>query len=171
MRPTVPSVASGNAIDAFIVDRLRREGLAPSPEADRETLLRRLSFDLTGLPPSLEEIDAFLADRSPNAYEKQVDRLLASPHFGERMAAFWLDVARYGDTNGYLHDILRTGWPWRDWVIRAFNQDMPFDRFVVEQVAGDLLPGATPEQVLATAFCRNHLHHRGGGHSGRRVSQ
>ena len=83
--------------------------------------------------------------------------MLASPHFGERMAAFWLDVARYGDTNGYLHDILRTGWPWRDWVIRAFNQDMPFDRFVVEQVAGDLLPGATPEQVLATAFCRNHL--------------
>ncbi len=157
VRSPVPTVARGNAIDAFILDRLGRERLAPSPEADRETLLRRVSFDLTGLPPALDEIDAFLEDHSPHAYEERVDRLLASPHFGERMAAFWLDVARYGDTNGYLHDILRTGWPWRDWVIRAFNQDMPFDRFVVEQVAGDLLPGATPEQVLATAFCRNHL--------------
>jgi Protein of unknown function (DUF1553)/Protein of unknown function (DUF1549)/Planctomycete cytochrome C len=153
----MPAVTKGNAIDAFIGDRLHREGLTPSPEADRETLLRRVSFDLTGLPPSIEEIDAFLADGSPNAYEKQVDRLLASPHYGERMTAFWLDVARYGDTNGYLHDILRTGWPWRDWVIRAFNQDMPFDRFVIEQVAGDLLPSATPAQVLATSFCRNHL--------------
>jgi hypothetical protein len=157
VRSAAPTVATGNAIDAFIVDRLRREGLTPSHETDRETLLRRLTFDLTGLPPSLEDIDGFLSDRSPDAYEKQVDRLLASPQYGERMAAFWLDVARYGDTNGYLHDILRTGWPWRDWVIRAFNQDMAFDRFVVEQVAGDLLPGATPEQVLATAFCRNHL--------------
>ena len=157
VRPAVPSVAQGNAIDAFILDRLRRERMAPSSDADRETLLRRVSFDLTGLPPSLEELDAFLKDSSPDAYAKQVDRLLASPHYGERMAAFWLDVSRYGDTNGYLHDVLRTGWPWRDWVIHAFNQDMPFDRFVVEQVAGDLLPAPNPEQVLATAFCRNHL--------------
>jgi hypothetical protein len=157
VRPPVPAPSSGNAIDAFIFDRLRREGLAPSPPADRETLLRRLSFDLTGLPPSLDEIDAFLRDNSPAAYEKQVDRLLGSPHYGERMTTFWLDLARYGDTNGYLHDILRTGWPWRDWVIQAFKEDMPFDRFVVEQVAGDLLPQATRAQVLATAFCRNHL--------------
>ena len=148
----MPAAAKRNAIDAFVGDRLHREGLTLSPAADRETLLRRVSFDLTGLPPSLEEIDVFLADGSPNAYEKQVDRLLASPHYGERMTSFWLDVARYGDTNGYLHDILRTGWPWRDWVIRAFNQDMPFDRFVIEQVAGDLLPSATPSQVLATSF-------------------
>jgi mono/diheme cytochrome c family protein len=157
VRPLVPRVSAGNPIDAFILDRLRREGLTPSSPADRETLLRRVSFDLTGLPPALEEIDAFLRDNSPAAYEKQVDRLLASPQYGERMAAFWLDLARYGDTNGYLHDILRTGWPWRDWVIQAFNQNMPFDRFVVEQVAGDLLPQATKAQVLATAFCRNHL--------------
>ena len=157
VRSPVPAGAGGTAIDAFIFDRLSQEGLAPSPEADRETLLHRLSLDLTGLPPSLEEMDTFLNDGSPNAYEKQVDRLLASPHFGERMAVFWLDAARYGDTNGYLHDVKRTGWPWRDWVIRAFNEDMPFDRFVVEQVAGDLLPAATAQQVLATAFCRNHL--------------
>ena len=159
VRPAVPGGGGGNPIDAFIVDRLRREGLSPSPEADRETLLRRLSLDLTGLPPTLEEIDSFLADHRPLAFERQVERLLASPRFGERQASYWLDAARYGDTNGYLHDILRTGWPWRDWVIRAFNSDMPFDRFVVDQVAGDLLPEAStnPERVLATAFCRNHL--------------
>ncbi len=149
--------ATGNAIDAFIVDRLKREGLTPSPEADRATLLRRLSFDLTGLPPTPEEIDAFVKDNAKDAYEKQVDRLLASPHYGEKMASAWLDLARYGDTNGYLHDLRRTGWPWRDWVIHAYNDDMPFDQFVIEQIAGDLLPGAKPEQVLATAFCRNHL--------------
>jgi hypothetical protein len=125
--------------------------------ADRERLLRRVSFDLTGLPPTPEELDAFLADQKPGAYERQVDRLLASPRFGERMAVRWMDVARYGDTNGYLHDVRRTGWPWRDWVIKAFNDDLPFDRYVIEQVAGDLLPDAKPEQVLATAFCRNHL--------------
>ncbi len=147
----------GNPIDAFVVSRLQKEGLSPAPEADKATLLRRVTFDLTGLPPTIEELDAFLADKSPNAYEKQVDRLLASPRYGERMATHWLDAARYGDTNGYLHDILRTGWPWRDWVIKGFNDGMPFDRFVVEQLAGDLLPNAAPEQVLATAFCRNHL--------------
>jgi hypothetical protein len=162
VRPPVPEVENRksrieNPIDAFIVQRLRREGLAPAMEADRERLLRRVSFDLTGLPPTPEELDAFLADQKPGAYERQVDRLLASPRYGERMAVRWLDVARYGDTNGYLHDVKRTGWPWRDWVIKSFNDDLPFDRFVIEQVAGDLLPDAKPEQVLATAFCRNHL--------------
>ena len=156
VRPPVPAGNAKHPIDAFIVERMKHEGLAPSPEADRETLLRRVTFDLTGLPPTIEELDAFLADQQPGAYERQVDRLLASPRYGERMAVSWLDVARYSDTNGYLHDLLRTGWPWRDWVIKSFTEDLPFDRFVIEQIAGDLLPGATPEQVLATAFCRNH---------------
>jgi hypothetical protein len=162
VRPTMPEIENRksrieNPIDAFIFLRLKREGLVPAMAADRERLLRRVSFDLTGLPPTPEELDAFLADQKPGAYERQVDRLLASPRFGERMAVRWMDVARYGDTNGYLHDVRRTGWPWRDWVIKAFNDDLPFDRFVIEQVAGDLLPDAKPEQVLATAFCRNHL--------------
>lgn len=157
VRPKVPDGAAPHPIDAYVIDRLKREGLALSPEAGREQLLRRVTLDLTGLPPTPEETDAFLADKAPGAYERQVDRLLASPHYGERMAVRWLDVARYGDTNGYLHDHRRTSWPWRDWVIKAFNDDLPFDRFVIEQVAGDLLPGATPEQVLATAFSRHHL--------------
>lgn len=143
----VPTNGTTNPIDAFIVDRLKSEGFDLSPAADRETLLRRVSFDLTGLPPTPEEIDAFLADTSPDAYEKQVERLLASSRYGERMATFWLDMARYGDTNGYLHDLLRTGWPWRDWVIQAFNDDMPFEQFVVEQLAGDLLPAPTEQQT------------------------
>ena len=162
VRPPVPEIRNSqfvvrNSLDAFIIARLQRADLAPAPEAERERLLRRVTFDLTGLPPTPEELDAFLADQQPGAYERQVDRLLASPRYGERMAVRWLDVARYGDTNGYLHDVKRTGWPWRDWVIKSFNDDLPFDRFVIEQVAGDLLPDATPEQVLATAFCRNHL--------------
>ena len=163
VRPAVPAAPAANPIDALIIARLEVLVDGPAvtgdelaPEADRETLLRRVSLDLTGLPPRPEEIDLFLADLSPDAYEKQVDRLLAAPQYGERMATFWLDVARYGDTNGYLHDLLRTGWPWRDWVIQAFNNNMPFDQFVIEQLAGDLLPGATPQQVLATAFLRNH---------------
>ncbi|MCE9547008.1 MAG: PSD1 and planctomycete cytochrome C domain-containing protein, partial [Planctomycetia bacterium] len=156
VRPVVPASAK-NPVDFFIDQKLSAAGIKPALPADRETLLRRVSFDLTGLPPTLAELDAFLAEKSPDAYEKQVDRLLASPRFGERMAVRWLDVSRYGDTNGYLHDIRRTGWPWRDWVIKAFNDDTPFDQFVVEQLAGDLLPGAKPEQVLATAFSRNHL--------------
>lgn len=157
--PTRPSVAleKQTAIDHFVQAKLQEVGLKPSPEADKETLLRRVSFDLTGLPPTPEELDKFLADKSPDAYEKQVERLLASPRFGERLAVHWLDLARYGDTNGYLHDIRRTGWPWRDWVIKALNDDMPFDQFVTEQIAGDLLPNATEQQVLATSFCRNHL--------------
>lgn len=156
VRPPVPA-ADGNPIDGFLLARLKKEGLRPSPEADKATLLRRVTLDLTGLPPTIAEIDAFLADTAPGAYERVVDRLLETTHYGERMASQWLDLARFGDTNGYLHDVLRTGWPWRDWVIRAFAQNMPFDQFVTEQLAGDLLPGATPEQILATGFNRNHL--------------
>ena len=157
VRPAVPGGAVENPLDAFIIERLKPAGLVLSSEAERDRLLRRVTFDLTGLPPTLEELNAFLADQRPGAYERQVDRLLASPRYGERMAVRWLDVARYGDTNGYLQDHRRTGWPWRDWVIKSYNDDLPFDRFVIEQVAGDLLPDAKPEQVLATAFCRNHL--------------
>lgn len=152
-----------NPIDNFVLARLLQEGLTPSPEADRVTLLRRVSLDLTGLPPSPAEVDAFLADKSPNAYEKVVDRLLASPRFGERMAKPWLDAARYADTNGYQTDGDRSMWRWRDWVIEAFNKNMPFDRFTIEQIAGDMLPGATLEQKLATGFNRNHRGNSEGG--------
>ncbi len=145
-----------NAIDNFVLARLDKEGLKPSPEADRATLIRRVTLDLTGLPPTPEEIAAFLADRTGGAYEKVVTRLLDSPHYGERMALQWLDLARYADTHGYHIDSHRDMWPWRDWVIHAFNSNMPYDRFTVEQLAGDLLPGATREQRLATGFNRNH---------------
>ena len=159
-RPATPTVRNKkwvrNPIDAFVLARIEQAGLSPSPEASKETLIRRLSLDLTGLPPTLEEIDAFLADKSPAAYESLVDRLLRSPRFGEHMAATWLDAARYGDTNGYQSDGTRTMWPWRDWVIDALNKNMPFDQFTVEQIAGDLLPGAKPRQILATGFNRNH---------------
>ncbi len=144
-------------IDRFVLARLEAEGLSPSEEADRRTLIRRLSFDLTGLPPSLEEVRAFVADDRPDAYERLVDRLLASPRYGERMALAWLDQARYADTNGYSRDGLRTMWIWRDWVIQAYNEDKPFDVFIREQIAGDLLPGATPDQIVATGFSRNHM--------------
>ncbi len=159
-RPDLPVVKNSawpkNPIDHFILARLKKEHLSPSPEATKETLIRRLTLDLTGLPPTLNEVDDFLADCSPNAYEKLVDRLLASPRYGERMAMDWLDDARYADTNGYQNDFARTMWPWRDWVIAAFNQNMPFDRFVVEQIAGDLLPGATLQQKIASGFNRNN---------------
>jgi hypothetical protein len=145
-----------NPIDNFILARLEKEGLRPSPEADRARLLRRVSFDLTGLAPTLAELDAFLADSSPDAYEKAVDRLLASPRYGERMAVDWLDAARYADTHGYQTDPAKEIWPWRDWVINAFNANMPYDSFTVEQLAGDLLPNATLEQKIATGFQRNH---------------
>jgi hypothetical protein len=148
--------AGRNEIDEFIAARLLKEKLSMSPEADRATLLRRVTFDLTGLPPTLEEIDAFLADDSPDAYEKVVDRLLASPRYGEHMAIEWLDAARYADTNGYQGDRTRTMWPWRDWAIKALNDNMPFDRFTIEQLAGDLLPNATIDQKVATGFNRNH---------------
>jgi hypothetical protein len=152
-----------NPIDQFIGARLEREGLKPSPEADRATLLRRVSYDLTGLPPTPQEVDAFLADRSPDAYERRVDALLASPHYGERMAMPWLDAARYADTHGYHIDSLRGMWRWRDWAINAFSRNQPFDQFVVEQVAGDLLPDATVEQKIASGFNRNHMINFEGG--------
>jgi hypothetical protein len=152
-----PKAQSGhNSIDRFILARLEREGLQPQPVAARATLLRRVTFDLTGLPPTLAELDAFLNDASPQAYEKAVDRLLASPRYGERMAARWLDAARYADTNGYQYDGPRDMWRWRDWVIDAFNSNKPYDRFVVEQLAGDLLPHPTQDQLVATGFNRNH---------------
>ncbi len=167
VRPPLPAVKQKswprNALDTFVLARLEREGLKPSPEADRATLIRRVSLDLTGIPPTPREVDAFLADRSPDAYEKVVGRLLASPRFGERMAARWLDAARYADTNGYQSDGERHMWRWRDWVIDAYNQDMPYDRFTVEQIAGDLLPNATLEQKIASGFNRNH---RGNGEGG-----
>ena len=154
---------SRNPIDRFILARLEREGLNPSPEAEKATLLRRVTLDLTGLPPTPAEIDSFLADDSADAYEKAVDRLLASPHYGERMAMQWLDLARYADTHGYHIDSLRDMWKWRDWVIDAFNRNMPFDQFTVEQLAGDLLPNATLEQRIATGFNRNHMINFEGG--------
>lgn len=154
---------SRNPIDRFVLDRLRREGLEPSPEAARETLIRRLSFDLTGLPPTLEEIDAFVADPSPSAYEQLVDRLLNSPAYGERRANEWLDLARYADTYGYQADVERDMYPWRDWVIGAFNANLAYDQFLTWQLAGDLLPDATREQRLATAFNRLHRMTNEGG--------
>jgi hypothetical protein len=159
-KPAVPTVADKawvrDPLDAFILARLAREGLRPEAEASREAWLRRVSFDLTGLPPTPTEIDEFLKDKSPTAYEKQVDRLLASPRYGERQAQEWLDLARYADTSGYQNDTARSIWKWREWVINAYNQNMPFDRFTIEQLAGDLLPDATLAQKIATGFNRNH---------------
>lgn len=150
-------------IDYFTQARLEKEGLAPSPRASRETLIRRATLDLIGLPPTLEEVDAFLADESPDAFEKVVDRLLASPHYGEHMALPWLAAARYADTNGYQQDKTRTMWPWRDWVVRAMNDNMPFDEFTVNQLAGDLLKNPTRDQLIATGFHRNHALNGEGG--------
>ena len=160
VRPEPPAVRGAvwprNAIDAFVLDRLEREGLRPSPEADRATLLRRVTLDLTGLPPTPGEVAAFLGDDSPDAYERAVDRLLASPRYGERMAASWLAAARFADSSGYFADQRRDMSRWRDWVIDAFNRNLPFDRFTIEQLAGDLLPDATLDQRIATGFNRNH---------------
>ncbi len=144
-----------NGIDPFILARLEREGLAPSPEADRQSLIRRVTLDLTGLLPSPEEVDAFVRDPAPDAYERLVERLLADPHYGERWGRHWLDQARYADSNGYTIDGDRTMWPFRDWVIKALNDDLPFDRFTIEQLAGDLLPNPTKSQLIATGFHRN----------------
>ena len=167
VRSAPPDVARGewprNAIDRFILARLEREKLSPSPEAARPALLRRLSLDLIGLPPTPEELDAFLADTSTDAYERAVDRLLASPHFGERWARPWLDLARYADTNGHEKDNRRSIWKYRDWVIDALNRDMPFDRFTVEQIAGDMLPEATTSQRIASGFHRNAMTNEEGG--------
>ncbi|MBX3745624.1 MAG: PSD1 domain-containing protein [Verrucomicrobiae bacterium] len=172
-RPPVPPIppsqgaisqdAAPNPIDAFLAARRHREDLTPAPEADRPTLIRRATLTLTGLPPTPEEIDAFLADDSPKAYERLVDRLLDSPRFGERMAVDWLDAARYADTHGYHLDSGRDMTAWRDWVIRAFNDNLPFDQFTVEQLAGDLLPNATRSQKIASGFNRNHMINYEGG--------
>ncbi|MDF9800283.1 hypothetical protein OKW21_005546 [Catalinimonas alkaloidigena] len=152
-----------NEIDHFVLQRLEREKLSLSPEASKETLIRRITFDLTGLPPTPEEIDAFVKDEAPDAYEKVVDRLLSSARYGERMAAKWMEISRYADTHGYQDDQFRYMWPWRDWVIKAFNENLPYDDFVTWQIAGDLLPDATQEQVLATGFNRNHVQNVEGG--------
>jgi len=152
-----------NAIDRFVLARLEAGGLTPSSEGSKERLIRRVTFDLTGLPPALAEIDAFLADSRPDAYERLVSRLLASPRFGERMAVDWLDVARYADTHGYQADVYRATWPWRDWVVKAFNANLSFDTFITWQLAGDLLPNPTREKVLATAFNRHHRQTNEGG--------
>ncbi len=167
LRSALPVVKNSawprNEIDLFVLDRLERENLTPSQEADKERLIRRVTFDLTGIPPTSSETGEFVKDPSPQAYGKVVDRLLASPRYGERMAVRWLDAARYADTNGYQTDAERSMWRWRDWVIDAFNRNMPFDRFTVEQIAGDLLPNATLDQKIATGFNRNH---RGNGEGG-----
>src|SRR5215510_1458352 len=167
VRPPAPEVKNKawirNPIDAFILARLEKENLTPSPEADKITLLRRLSLDLIGLPPTPEEVDAFLKDASPQAYEKQVERLLASPHYGERWGRLWLDAARYADSDGFEKDKPRSVSFYRDWVIKALNQDKPYDQFIIEQVAGDLLPGATQEQRVATGFLRNSMVNEEGG--------
>ena len=167
VKATIPSVthsgAVRNAIDAFVLARLEREGFAPSPEADKRTLARRLALDITGLPPATEQLDAFLNDTSPGAYEHLVDQLLSSSAYGEHWGRRWLDLARYADTKGYEKDLRRTIWPYRDWVIRAFNADMPYDEFTREQLAGDLLSDPTPSQFVATGFHRNTLTNEEGG--------
>ena len=166
-RPELPTVKDRiwprNSIDYFTLARLEKESLKPNPQADKPTLIRRATFDLTGLPPTIDEVDAFIADSSPRAYEKLVDRLLASPHYGERMAQNWLDLARYADTSGYHFDGVRFMWLWRDWVIKAFNDNKPYDEFTVEQLAGDLLPNPTQSQRIATGFVRNNMTNDEGG--------
>ena len=152
-----------NPIDSFILEKLEENKLKPSPQADRRTLIRRVSLDLVGIPPTPKEVNEFLADKSPNAYEKVVDRLLASKRYGERMAMDWLDYARYADSNGYQADWERFQWRWRDWVINAFNSGMPYDQFTIKQIAGDLLPNATLEDKIATGFNRNHRINTEGG--------
>ena len=170
VRPAVPPIAPrpsplapSNPIDAFVRARLAQEKISPAPAATREELIRRVSLDLNGIPPTPAEIAAFVADRTPDAYEKVVDRLLASPRYGERWAWDWLDVARYADTNGFQGDPERTMWPWRDWVVNALNTNMPFDQFSVEQLAGDLLPNATRDQKIASGFHRNAMYNGEGG--------
>ncbi len=167
VRPDVPRVNdaawSRNAIDHFVLDRLKAAGLKPSSEADRVTLIRRLTLDLTGLPPTIDAIDRFLEDTDQGAYERVVDGLFSSQHYGERMAMAWLDLSRYGDTNGYENDSERRMWPYRDWVINAFNTNMPFDRFTLEQIAGDLLPHASTSQRIASGFNRNTTYNEEGG--------
>ncbi len=166
-KPNLPKVKNKewarNEIDLFILQKLENEGLKPNPETDRERLFRRASYDITGLPPSPALLDRFLADGAADAFEKMVDTLLAMPSYGEHQAVAWLDVARYADSHGYQDDSYRSQWPWRDWVIHAFNENLPYDQFVTWQLAGDLLPKATKAQILATGFCRNHKITQEGG--------
>ncbi len=167
IRPAVPVVVDRpglrNPIDAFVVARLQKENLGLAVEVDKTTLIRRLSLDLIGLPPSIEQVDAFLADTSPGAYEALVDRLLGSPHYGERWGRLWLDAARYADSDGFEKDKPRFVWHYRDWVVNALNRNLPYDRFVIEQIAGDLLPNATDSQRVATGFLRNAMLNEEGG--------
>jgi len=167
VNPGQPEVAASpflkNDIDPFILEKISKANTQPSPFASKEILARRLSFDLTGLPPSVEEIQAFVNDSTESAYESMVERLLASDAYAENMTAVWLDVARYADTHGYQDDLERTMWPWRDWVLHAFRQNMPYDQFVKWQLAGDLLPNASKEQIIATGFNRNHKITQEGG--------
>lgn len=166
VRPKVPALKSSwvrNPIDAFVLAKMKEAGLHPSPEASKETLIRRVSLDLTGLPPTLAEIDAFLADKRPDAYERLVDRLMASPHYGERMAREWLDLSRYADTDGFEKDLNRVAWKYRDWVIDAYNQNMSYRDFVIDQIAGDMLPNATLDDKIATGFERNTMMNLEGG--------
>ena len=167
VRPALPAVKNESwgrtPIDRFLLAAMEREGLAPSNAAAKTTLIRRLSLDLTGLPPTIAEIDGFLQDRSPDAYEKLIERLLASPHYGERWGRWWLDAARYADTNGFEKDLPRSIWPYRDWVIEAFNRDLPFDQMTIDQLAGDLVPAPTAEQLVATGYLRNSMRNEEGG--------
>ncbi|MFP6620515.1 MAG: DUF1549 domain-containing protein, partial [Pirellulaceae bacterium] len=167
-RPAFPAsveqLKTSNGIDRFVQARLQQEKVRPSAAADRVTLIRRVTLDLLGLPPTPQEVTQFLEDRRPDAYQRLVDRLLASPHYGERWARPWMDLCHYADTDGYLTDQQRpVAWRYRDWLVRALNQNMPFDQFTIEQLAGDLLPGATMEQKLATGFLRQTLSNRVGG--------
>src|SRR5256714_2745262 len=167
VKPPVPtpknSAWARNEIDRFILARLEKEGLSPSLEADKVTLLRRLSLDLIGLPPTIEEVDAFLLDNRPDAYEQQVERLLKSPHYGERWGRHWLDAARYADSDGFEKDMSRNMYPYRDYVINALNKDLPYNQFIIDQLAGDQLPNHTQEQVVATGFLRNSMRNEEGG--------
>ncbi|MGZ8901831.1 MAG: DUF1549 domain-containing protein, partial [Limisphaerales bacterium] len=167
VRAPLPKVAkkewARNGVDYFIAERLEKEKLEPSPEADRNTLIRRVALDLTGLPPTVEELNAFLTDLAPDAYERMVDGMLEKQTFGEHWARMWLDLSRYADSAGYADDPLRSIWAYRDYVIKAFNENKPFDQFTIEQIAGDLLPDPTEEQVVATAFHRNTMTNNEGG--------
>jgi hypothetical protein len=167
IRPAIPTIKNNDwiktPIDAFILDQLNRQNIKPTASASKESLIRRLSLDIIGLPPTPDEVAAFVSNNSDNAYDELVDRLLASPHYGERWARLWLDLARYADTDGFNFDYQRVMWPWRDWVINAFNKDMPYDQFTIEQLAGDLLPNATQEQKIASGFHRNTMVNSEGG--------